>query len=70
MIIIMKPKATEEQIESLASSLKAQGMDIQRNAGVDCVVLGVIGDVAHLDPHDFLIQPGVERIMPVSEPFK
>ena len=41
-------------------------MDIQRNAGVDCVVLGVIGDVAHLDPHDFLIQPGVERIMPVS----
>ncbi|MBQ6858816.1 MAG: 3-deoxy-7-phosphoheptulonate synthase [Clostridia bacterium] len=70
MIIIMKPRATEEQIESLASSLKAQGMDIQRNAGVDCVVLGVIGDVAHLDPHDFLIQPGVERIMPVSEPFK
>ena len=70
MIIIMKPKATEEQIESLCASLKAQGMDIQRNAGVDCVVLGVIGDVAHLDPHDFLIQPGVERIMPVSEPFK
>ena len=70
MIIIMKPKATEEQIESLSSALKAQGMDIQRNAGVDCVVLGVIGDVAHLDPHDFLIQPGVERIMPVSEPFK
>ncbi|MBQ2947625.1 MAG: 3-deoxy-7-phosphoheptulonate synthase [Clostridia bacterium] len=70
MIIIMKPRATEEQIESLSSALKAQGMDIQRNAGVDCVVLGVIGDVAHLDPHDFLIQPGVERIMPVSEPFK
>ncbi|MGN0995393.1 MAG: 3-deoxy-7-phosphoheptulonate synthase, partial [Candidatus Ventricola sp.] len=70
MIIIMKPKATEEQIESLCASLKAQGMDIQRNAGVDCVVLGVIGDVAHLDPQDFLIRPGVERIMPVSEPFK
>ena len=70
MIIIMKPKATEEQIDTLCSSLKAQGMQIQRNAGVGCVVLGVIGDVAHLDPHDFLIQPGVERIMPVSEPFK
>ena len=70
MIIIMKPKATEEQIDSLCTSLKAQGMQIQRNAGVDCVVLGVIGDVAHLDPTDFLIQPGVERIMPVSEPFK
>ena len=70
MIIIMKPKATEEQINALSNSLIKQGMQIQRNAGVDCVVLGVIGDVAHLDPHDFLIQPGVERIMPVSEPFK
>ena len=70
MIIIMKPKATEEQIDALCTSLKAKGMQIQRNAGVDCVVLGVIGDVAHLDPTDFLIQPGVERIMPVSEPFK
>ena len=70
MIIIMKPKATEEQIGALCKSLEAKGMQIQRNAGVDCVVLGVIGDVAHLDPTDFLIQPGVERIMPVSEPFK
>ena len=26
--------------------------------------------MARLDPHDFLIQPGVERVMPVSEPFK
>ncbi len=70
MIIIMKPKATEEEISSLCTSLETQGMQIQRNAGVDCVVLGVIGDVAHLDPQDFLIRPGVERIMPVSEPFK
>ena len=50
MIIIMKPKATEEQIDALCTSLQAKGMQIQRNAGVDCVVLGVIGDVAHLDP--------------------
>ena len=70
MIIIMKPQATEEQIGQLCQTLTEQGMQIQRNAGVDCVVLGVIGDVAHLDPQDFLIQPGVERIMPVSEPFK
>ena len=70
MIIIMKPKATEEQIASLCTSLEAHGMQVQRNAGVDCTVLGVLGDVASLDPHDFLIQPGVERVMPVSEPFK
>ena len=70
MIIIMKPQATEEQIGSLCHDLSRQGMQVQRNAGVDCTVLGVLGDVAKLDPHDFLIQPGVERVMPVSEPFK
>lgn len=70
MIIIMKPQATEEQIGSLCHDLSRKGMQVQRNAGVDCTVLGVLGDVARLDPHDFLIQPGVERVMPVSEPFK
>ena len=64
MIIIMKPQATEEQIGSLCQDLSRQGMQVQRNAGVDCTVLGVLGDVAKLDPHDFLIQPGVERVMP------
>ena len=62
MIIIMKPQATEEQILSLTNSLAEEGMQVQRNAGVDCTVLGVLGDVASLDPHDFLIQPGVERV--------
>ena len=67
MIIIMKPQATEEQIGSLCHDLSRKGMQVQRNAGVDCTVLGVLGDVARLDPHDFLIQPGVERVMPVSK---
>ena len=46
MIIIMKPQATEEQIGSLCHDLSRQGMQVQRNAGVDCTVLGVLGDVA------------------------
>ena len=43
MIIIMKPQATEEQIGSLCQDLSRQGMQVQRNAGVDCTVLGVLG---------------------------
>ena len=70
MIIIMKPEATAAQIDDLCQNLEGHGMQVQRNAGVDCTVLGVLGDVARLDPHDFLTRPGVERVMPVSEPFK
>lgn len=70
MIIIMKPKAPGRDIEDLVEKLEGHGMQVQRNNGVDCTVLGVIGDVASLDPETFLLLPGVERVMPVSEPFK
>ena len=70
MIIIMKPKTAEESIDSLVGELEGRGMQVQRNSGVDCTVLGVIGDVASLDPNDFLMRDGVERVMSVSEPFK
>ncbi len=70
MIIIMKPKTAEESIDSLVDELEGRGMQVQRNSGVDCTVLGVIGDVASLDPNDFLMRDGVERVMSVSEPFK
>lgn len=70
MIIIMKPKTAQKSIDSLVDELEGRGMQVQRNSGVDCTVLGVIGDVASLDPSDFLMRDGVERVMSVSEPFK
>lgn len=70
MIIIMKPKATSEAISAVVDELLREGMQIQRNDGLDCTVLGVLGDVARLDPSQFLLREGVERVMPVSEPFK
>ena len=50
MIIIMKPQATEEQIGSLCQDLIRQGMQVQRNAGVDCTVLGVLIEKAAYKP--------------------
>ena len=70
MIIIMSPRAPEEQVTSVVEELLHEGMQVQRNDGVDCVVLGVIGDVARLDPTAFSLRAGVDRVMSVSEPFK
>ena len=58
MIIIMKPQATEEQIGSLCHDLSRQGMQVQRNAGVDCTVLGVLGDTTQVDPDSIELCPG------------
>lgn len=70
MIIIMRPQARSVEVDDLVDKLIGQGMQVQRNNGVDCTVLGVIGDVASLDQEAFTLLPGVERVMRVSEPFK
>ncbi|MEG0766389.1 MAG: 3-deoxy-7-phosphoheptulonate synthase [Clostridia bacterium] len=70
MIIIMKPTATEHEIQDVERLLYEKKMTVQRNNGVHCTVLGVLGDVTSLEPASFTLRPGVERVMSVSEPYK
>ena len=66
----MKPKATEEQVNKVVSDLKEYGVDVQINKGVDCTVLGVLGNIANVDRDRIELNTSVEKIMKVSEPFK
>ena len=70
MIIVMKQDALAEDIHDIDRELTEDGMNVQRNEGVHCTVLGVIGDTGILDTDALTMRPGVERIMRVSEPFK
>ena len=70
MIIVMKQDALAEDIHEIERELTEDGMNVQRNEGVHCTVLGVIGDTGILDTDALTMRPGVERIMRVSEPFK
>ena len=70
MIIIMKPQASADQVSAVIDELTREGMQVQRNYGVDCIVLGVIGDVAQINREAFLLRGGVDRVVAVSEPFK
>jgi len=70
MIIVMKEKAKQEQIDTLMEELVRQGMNIQVNQGVHCTVLGVIGDTGKLDAEGLSMKEGVDRVMRVQEPFK
>ena len=70
MIIVMKQDALAEDIHDIERELTEDGMNVQRNEGVHCTVLGVIGDTGILDTNALTMRPGVERIMRVSEPFK
>lgn len=70
MIIVMKQSAAREQVQELVHELENEGMQVQVNDGVECTVLGVLGDTAVLDQDRLSMREGVERVMRVQEPFK
>jgi 3-deoxy-7-phosphoheptulonate synthase len=70
MIIIMKPDATEENLEHLTEKLKSLGLKVHLSKGVERTVVGVIGDTAILREEPIEIYPGVERVQPILQPFK
>ncbi len=70
MIVILKPNAPKEEIKSIVGELKAFGMDVQVNEGVECTVLGVLGNTYEVDSDSITLHPCVDRVMRVSEPFK
>ncbi len=70
MIVVMQPKASEEEIGSVTRSLERQGMSVQTNRGVECTVLGVLGDTYTVDKEVVGMMSGVERVLSVQEPYK
>ena len=70
MIVIMKPEAKEQEVKSVITELKEKGMEVQINNGVECVVLGIIGNTHLLDKEKIAINPAVDRVIKVQEPYK
>jgi 3-deoxy-7-phosphoheptulonate synthase len=70
MIIVMKSDAKKEEIEAMVEELNQSGMQVQTNAGVQCTVLGVLGDTATLDENTLGMRNGVDRVVRVQEPYK
>jgi len=70
MIVIMKPGAEQEEINQIVSDLRSLEMDVQINQGVECTVLGVLGQTMEIDTSSLELNPSVDRVLRVSEPFK
>jgi 3-deoxy-7-phosphoheptulonate synthase len=70
MVIIMKPGTAEKEIRKLAAKFEAQNFRVGVTEGVDCTILGLVGDTTQLDEDKILLNEHVERVMRVSEPFK
>ncbi len=70
MVIVMEKQAPDEKIESVVAELIKRGFDVHRSTGSGQTVLGVVGDVATIDPREFEVMDGVQEAVRVSEPYK
>ena len=70
MIAVLKPNATEKQLESLTTWLRAQDLDVHISRGHFQTVIGLIGDVAKIDADLLESLEMVESVKRISEPFK
>ncbi len=70
MVVIMKPRTSEEDVEKVISYIRDMGLDVMINKGVDCTVLGLLGDTSLVDPGTLMLNVHVDRVMRIAEPFK
>ncbi|HHY46148.1 MAG TPA: 3-deoxy-7-phosphoheptulonate synthase [Firmicutes bacterium] len=70
MIIIMSPKATQDDIKRVEERIRMAGLSLHLSQGAERTVIGVLGDVRQLLPDSLQALPGVERVMRILHPFK
>ena len=70
MIIVMKPDATEHDVDHLVDRLRELGVRTQITTGEERTVVGVIGDDRLLQAQPLSVFPGVESVTPILAPWK
>lgn len=70
MVVVMKPKTRQEDIDALIIDLKKLGVTIGITKGEGCTILGLVGDTSALDMDKISLNEHVERVMRVQEPYK
>jgi len=70
MIIVLKPEATEQDIEHLVDRLRSLGLKSQITKGEERTIVGVIGDERVLQGQPLTVFPGVESVAPILAPWK
>ena len=66
----MKPGTAKQDIDALVAKLKKMTLDVGITNGVGCTILGLVGDTTAVDMDKISINPHVERVMRVQEPYK
>jgi 3-deoxy-7-phosphoheptulonate synthase len=69
MVVVMKERATEAEIDAVIARLVEFGMDVHRSSGATRTVLGVVG-TGKVDQGLIEILDGVHEVIRITEPYK
>lgn len=70
MIIVMKPGASEEDLDRVRERVEGLGLRTQINRGTTRTVVGCLGDEDLLRNLPLMALSGVESVLPVMKPYK
>lgn len=70
MIIVLKPRTSEEDISRVEKLIKSHNLDTHIVRGEEMTIIGCIGDTTSVDSRLFEVDASVDRVMHVQEPYK
>jgi 3-deoxy-7-phosphoheptulonate synthase len=70
MMIVMKPTATEEEIQAVIRRIEDVGARAHPSRGEEITLIGAIGDREHVARLGLEGAPGVAEVVPILKPYK
>ncbi len=70
MMIVMKPTATEQEIEAVIERIESVGARAHPSRGEEVTVIGAVGDREHVARLGLEGAPGVDKLVPILKPYK
>src|SRR3954454_14497027 len=70
MMIVMKPTASEDEIQAVIERIESVGAKAHPSHGAEITVIGAIGDREHVARLELEGYPGVDKLVPILKPYK
>lgn len=70
MIIVLKPRTSKENVARMEAIIQKKGMQPHTVIGEEMTIIGCIGDTTSIDSKLFEVDPCVDKVMHVQEPYK
>src|SRR5215218_554220 len=70
MVVVMRERATDEQVQKVIAQLVEMGFDVHRSTGALRTVLGAVGGNRQFDQRLLEVLDGVQEVLRITEPYK